>query len=105
MALPEGVKPQYAIFTADKEFADYEIDTYARSHNCQIAKKVKSSNDSFAIMDIVTPSTKTIYAMITVNELTQNNIKTIGETGKDIVDYITDQIDKVVNEDEDKENK
>ena len=105
MALPEGVKPQYAIFTADKEFADYEIDAYARSHNCQIAKRVKSINDSFAIMDIVTPSTKTIYAMITVNELTQNNIKTIGETGKDIVDYITDQIDKVVNEDEDKENK
>ena len=52
----------------------------------------------FAIMAIVTPSTKTIYAMITVNELTPNNIKTIGETGKDMVDYITDQIDKVVND-------
>lgn len=59
----------------------------------------------FAIMAIVTPSTKTIYAMITVNELTPNNIKTIGETGKDMVDYITDQIDKVVNNKDEKENK
>lgn len=59
----------------------------------------------FAIMAIITPSTKTIYAMITVNELTPNNIKTIGETGKDMVDYITDQIDKVVNDKDEKENK
>ena len=51
MALPNGVKPQYAIFTADREFADYEIDAYARSHNCPIAKRVKSTNDSFAIME------------------------------------------------------
>ena len=51
MELPEGVKPQYAIFTADREFADYEINAYARSHNCLIAKRVKSTNDSFAIME------------------------------------------------------
>lgn len=51
MALPNGVKPQYAIFTADREFADYEIDAYAKSHNCPIAKRVKSMNESFAIME------------------------------------------------------
>lgn len=43
--------------------------------------------------------------MITVNELTPNNIKTIGETGKDIVYHITDQIDKVINDKDKKENK
>lgn len=59
----------------------------------------------FAIMAIVTPSTKTIYTMMAVNEITPDNIQTIGKTGKDIVDYITDQIDKIVNEDDEKENK
>ena len=43
--------------------------------------------------------------MAIVNEITPDNIQDIGKTGKDMVDYIVDQIDKVVNEDEDKENK
>ena len=43
--------------------------------------------------------------MAIVNEITPDNIQTIGKTGKDVVDYITDQIDKVVNKDDEKENK
>ena len=43
--------------------------------------------------------------MAIVNEITPDNIQTIGKTGKDMVDYIVDQNDQVVNEDEDKENK
>ena len=35
--------------------------------------------------------------MAVVNEITPDNIQTIGKTGKDVVDYITDQIDKIVN--------
>ena len=43
--------------------------------------------------------------MAIVNEITPDNIQTIGKTGKDVVDYITDQIDKVVNnKEEDKKN-
>lgn len=34
------------------------------------------------------------------NEITSDNIQTIGKTGKDVVDYITDQIDKIVNDKE-----
>lgn len=55
------------------------------------------------IITIMTPNTETIYTMMAANEITPDNIQTIGETGKDIVDYITDQIDKVINDKE--ENK
>ena len=50
------------------------------------------------IITIMTPNTETIYTMAVVNEITPDNIKTIGKTGKDVVDYITDQIDKIVND-------
>ena len=50
------------------------------------------------IITIMTPNTETIYTMAVVNEITPDNIQTIGKTGKDVVDYITDQIDKTVND-------
>lgn len=50
------------------------------------------------IITIMTPNTETIYTMAAVNEITPDNIQTIGKTGKDVVDYITDQIDKIVND-------
>ena len=46
-----------------------------------------------------------MYTMIVLDNVTTDNIQAIGKTGKDVVDYIVGQIDKVVNEDEDKENK
>lgn len=57
------------------------------------------------IITIMTPNTETIYTMMAANEITPDNIQAIGKTGKDVVDYITEQIDKVVNEDDEKENK
>lgn len=43
--------------------------------------------------------------MIVLDNVTTDNIQAIGKTGKDVVDYITDQIDKIVNKDDEKENK
>lgn len=51
----------------------------------------------------VIPSKNTMYTMIVLDNVTTDNIQAIGKTGKDVVDYITDQIDKVVNDKE--ENK
>ncbi len=51
----------------------------------------------------VIPSKDTMYTMIVLDNITTDNIQAIGKTGKDIIDYITDQIDKVVNNKE--ENK
>ena len=53
----------------------------------------------------VFPSKDTMYVMLTLDNVTTDNIQAIGKTGKDVVDYITDQIDKVMNEDDEKENK
>ena len=50
------------------------------------------------IITIMTPNTETIYTMTVVKEITPDNIQAIGKTGKDVVDYITDQIDKIVND-------
>lgn len=41
-----------------------------------------------------------MYTMIVLDNVTTDNIQAIGKTGKDVVDYITDQIDKVVNDKE-----
>ncbi len=49
------------------------------------------------------PSKDTMYTMIVLDNVTTDNIQAIGKTGKDVVDYITDQIDKIVNDKE--ENK
>ena len=58
-----------------------------------------------AVALAVTPSAETIYTMAAVKEITPDNIQAIGKIGKDVVDYITDQIDKVVNNKDKKENK
>lgn len=55
------------------------------------------------LLFIVIPSKDTMYTMIVLDNVTTDNIQAIGKTGKDIIDYITDQIDKVVNNKE--ENK
>ena len=49
------------------------------------------------------PSKDTMYTMLVLDNVTTDNIQAIGKTGKDVVDYITNQIDKVVNDKE--ENK
>ncbi|WP_368222348.1 hypothetical protein [Blautia wexlerae] len=51
------------------------------------------------------PSKDTMYTMLVLDNVTTDNIQAIGKTGKDVVDYITDQIDKIVNKDDEKENK
>lgn len=53
----------------------------------------------------VIPSKNTMYTMIVLDNVTTDNIQAIGKTGKDVVDYITNQIDKIVNKDDEKENK
>lgn len=53
---------------------------------------------------VMTPSKDTVYTMVVLDNVATGNIQAIGKTGKDVVDYITEQIDKVVNEDDEKEN-
>lgn len=53
-----------------------------------------------ALLFTVIPSKDTMYAMLVLDNVTTDNIQAIGKTGKDAVDYIVNQIDKVVNDKE-----
>lgn len=54
----------------------------------------------FTMIAVITPNTETIYTIAVVNELTPDNIQAIGKTGKDAVDYIIEQVDKVLDDKE-----
>lgn len=58
-----------------------------------------------SLLFITIPSKDTMYTMLVLENVTTDNIQAIGKTGKDVIDYITDQIDKIVNKDDEKENK
>lgn len=69
-----------------------------------VKKYLKKSIIWFVISGLLS-SKDTMYVMLTLDNVTTDNIQAIGKTGKDVVDYITDQIDKIVNKDDEKENK
>lgn len=50
-----------------------------------------------ALLFAITPSKDTMYTMLALDNLTTDNIQAIGKTGKDVIDYVADQIDKIVN--------
>lgn len=50
-----------------------------------------------ALLVIIAPSKDTMYTMLALDNLTTDNIQAIGKTGKDVIDYVSDQIDKIVN--------
>ena len=89
MALPEGVRPRYGIFTTDREFADYTIDGYVRSHNCKCEKRVKSVYDSYAIME---DGTK--YQWIRPNDYARGHKCSVGvvDLGTCTIDFIREWI-------------
>ena len=51
-------------------------------------------------MGAVLPSQKTVLTMMTLNQLTENNIKAVGETVEDTIDYIVDKVEKIIDEEE-----
>lgn len=50
-----------------------------------------------ALLVVIAPSKDTMYTMLALDNLTTDNIQAIGKTGKDVIDYVADQIDKIVN--------
>lgn len=64
----------------------------------KIDKKRKKYTVCFFVSMIIVatvPSKDTIYAMIAFNALTEENIKKVGNTGKDVVDYVFDKIEEI----------
>lgn len=50
-----------------------------------------------SLIYVTLPSKDTMYTMLVLENVTSDNIQAIGKTGKDVVDYITDKIDKIIN--------
>lgn len=84
-------------------FIEGDIDYESVLTHKSFMKKCAIVSVISAVTLVITPSTETIYTMAVVKEITPDNIQAIGKTGKDVIDYITDQIDKVINDKE--ENK
>lgn len=63
----------------------------------KFAKKVLFGFIAMIVLFIAVPNKETAYTMVALKYVTPNNIETVGDTTKDVVDYITDQIDKIVN--------
>lgn len=57
----------------------------------------------FLLVTVFTPSRNTVIAMIAANAITPNAIEAAADAGKDVVDYLTESIEDLidgVNEDE-----
>lgn len=48
------------------------------------------------------PSKETIYTIAVMDRLTPDNIDQIGKSSEDVVDYIVDKIDQIVNDSDEK---
>lgn len=52
---------------------------------------------------IAIPDKETVYTMIVLDQLTEDNINLIGETGKDVIDYVTDKVEVILDKEKDDE--
>lgn len=55
------------------------------------------------IINTFIPNKETIYTMVVFDTLTVENIQSAGETGKEVIDYVVGQIDRIVNGDDEDE--
>lgn len=51
----------------------------------------------FTIIGMLVPSKDTVLTMVTLNYITTDNIKMVGDTAEDVVDYVVEKI-KEINE-------
>lgn len=51
------------------------------------------------VIGILMPSKDTVYTMATLNYVTTDNIKAIGNTAGDVIDYVIDKIEEITDKD------
>jgi hypothetical protein len=54
----------------------------------------------FLLTAIIVPARDTVYKMLAASLITHENIQIVGESATDVVDYIVEKIDEVVNKGE-----
>lgn len=89
----------YYLIVIDDPYYDKDNEKY-QNKILNIKKRFKKSVVGLiisALLVVIAPSKDTMYTMLALNNLTTDNIQAIGKTGKDVIDYVSDQIDKIVN--------
>lgn len=65
--------------------------------NWGIFKKFVITTMVFLLTAIIVPARDTVYKMFAASLVTHENIQIVGESATDVVDYIVEKIDEVVN--------
>ena len=65
----------------------------------KVFKKVVIIGGLLVTVSNLTPSKDTCYKMMTAALVTPNNITAVGEAATDVVDYIVDSVDRLLEED------
>lgn len=67
--------------------------------NKKTAKKMSIIAIVASLIVSFIPTRETMYAMIAANMVTPDNISVVGDTAEEIVDYIVESVDKLLEED------
>ena len=65
--------------------------------NWSILRKCVIMTVIFLLTAIIVPARDTVYKMLAASLITHENIQIVGESATDVVDYIVEKIDEVVN--------
>ena len=85
------------------EYYDYNHESTLKI--IKISKKYFMIGLMIGFFAVLIPSKETCYQMIAATVVTPNNIEIVGETATDIVDYIIESVDTLLEkEEEDKED-
>ena len=72
-------------------------------NNCvKIMKKIVVSLAIVIVLLILLPSRETMYTMFTLHYVTEDNIKMVGDSAQDVVDYIFDKVEEITDNNSDK---
>lgn len=92
-----------ALIVSAIEYYDYKCESILKI--VKISKKYLIIGIIIGFFAILIPSKETCYQMVATTVVTPNNIEIVGETATDIVDYIIESVDKLLEEEEeDKED-
>ena len=74
-------------------------------NNCvKIMKKIVVSLAIVIVLLILIPSQETMYTMFTLHYVTEDNIKMVGDSAQDVVDYIFNKVEEITDNNLDAES-
>ena len=80
----------------EEAFNKYLEKCNLKINNCvKIMKKIAVFFAIVIVLLILLPSRETMYTMFTLHYVTEDNIKMVGDSAQDVVDYIFDKVEEI----------